>query len=200
MWLKIVCNTILDMYITMLPVIFAGAFNMLFTKTRLYQKTNAPIDRNRIFIDGQRIFGDNKTWAGFVSMIIICMIVQCLWGAFCNLIHITYRNELYADYDNEVWFNLIAGFLFGLAYMAFELPNSFIKRRLKIVPGKTSKGIKGGIFFVVDQIDSLIGVILVLFCFSHMSIYKYCFYIFLGAFTHILVNLVLYKLHIRRNL
>ena len=83
--------------------------------------------------------------------------------------------------------------------MICELPNSFIKRRINIMPGKTDKGIKGIIFFVIDQIDSLIGVFFVLMLFNGMSLSRYLLYLFVGALTHISINLLLYGLRIRRN-
>ena len=84
--------------------------------------------------------------------------------------------------------------------MIFELPNSFIKRRLDIIPGKTDKGIKGMIFFLVDQFDSILGVILVLAIVSGISFREYVEYVLLGGFTHVVINLFLYILKIRKNL
>ena len=90
--------------------------------------------------------------------------------------------------------------MLGFAYMICELPNSFIKRRIDIKPGKTDNGIKGFIFLIIDQIDSLIGVVLVLNIISDISIVKSIMYVILGAFTHISINYILYKLKIRRNI
>lgn len=191
---------ILDMYITMFPVIIGGVLNMIFCHTNFYRRHNKPIDNGKTLRDGKRIFGDNKTIIGFISMIVICMITQVLYGFLCNALHIQYRNELYDNNYNSVYFNLMLGFLFGFAYMLFELPNSFIKRRIDIEAGKTKKNLIGYLFFVVDQIDSLFGVILVLYLFSNISIAKYFGYVALGGLTHIIVNLILYKLKIRRNL
>lgn len=192
---------ILRMYVTLMPVIFAGAANMLFTKTKLYKMGSNPIDGGFICKDGKRLFGENKTWAGFFGMIFFGAFFQILWGIINNFSeHMKSMNELYYELENTLIFNLCVGALFGLAYVLFELPNSFIKRRLNIIPGKTGKGIKGKIFFVVDQIDSLIGVVGVLAFFSKMTIIKYCMYIFLGAFTHIAVNMILYALKIRKNI
>ena len=88
----------------------------------------------------------------------------------------------------------------GLAYVVFELPNSFIKRRLKIKPGKTAKGIKGMIFFLIDQIDSIIGVTLVLCIWYKMTAFQFLLFVFLGAITHIVINLFLYYIKIRKNI
>ena len=92
------------------------------------------------------------------------------------------------------------GFLFGFVYALFELPNSFIKRRFNIVPGEIDKGIKGFIFFIIDQIDSLIGVFLVLMYFNGMSVVDYFIYLIIGAITHIVINLILFVIKVRRHL
>ena len=172
------CMIVLDMYLTMLSVILGGVLNMLFIKTDFYKKHRYPIDRNRKLKDGKRVFGDNKTWIGFGSMIVCCMISQVLIGFICNV---------------------FLGFLFGFTYMLFELPNSFVKRRLDIACGKTNTNIIGKLFFVIDQIDSLIGVMLILVIFAKISWKQYFVYIFIGGFTHIMVNLFLYKIKVRRN-
>ena len=57
--------TLLKMYVTMFPVILAGILNMLFVKTSLYLRLRRPMDGGRTLWDGRRLFGDNKTWAGF---------------------------------------------------------------------------------------------------------------------------------------
>jgi hypothetical protein len=70
---------------------------------------------------------------------------------------------------------------------------------LDIECGKTNTNIIGKIFFVIDQIDSLIGVMLILVIFAKISWKQYFAYIFIGGFTHIMVNLFLYKIKVRRN-
>ena len=187
------------MYLTMLSVILGGILNMLFVKTNFYKKYKYPIDCNRKFRDGKRIFGDNKTWIGIVSMIVCCILSQVFIGFICNAFNINNHNQIYRFYENKVGYNVLSGFLFGFMYMLFELPNSFIKRRLDIECGKTNTNIIGKLFFVIDQIDSLIGVMLILVIFAKISWKQYFAYIFIGGFTHIMVNLFLYKIKVRRN-
>ncbi len=188
---------ILSMLITMTPVIMAGVMNMLFCKTRLYKRLSFPIDGEIILWDKKRLFGENKTWGGFLGMIVSNAISQLLWGFVCLLFPgLCY---IYAFYPNTPLVNLIAGALIGFSYVLFELPNSFIKRRLDIPCGKTVKGVKGGIFFVIDQIDSLFGVGLVFALLYPMPLWQYFLYILMGAIIHIGVNLILYKTGIRRN-
>ena len=49
---------------------------------------------------------------------------------------------MYATRENTIGYNGIMGLLLGFAYAVFELPNSFIKRRVGITPGKTAEGFK----------------------------------------------------------
>jgi hypothetical protein len=80
--------------------------------------------------------------------------------------------------------------------MISELPNSFIKRRLDITPGKT----KNIWSFIVDQFDSIIGVMLLLYIFSDISFIKYIIYVLVGGLTHVIINLILYLTKVRKNI
>ena len=192
---------ILIMYATLMPVVIAGAANMLFTKTRLYRNSCAPIDGGKCCSDGKRIFGDNKTWAGFFGMITANCLAQILWGLLSQIsAPLGNANEMYRYFGNTLLFNAVAGALFGFVYVLFELPNSFLKRRLDIQPGKTAQGRKGALFFVIDQIDSLLGVMLLLVLLAGITPMQYFQYILLGAVTHLALNAVLYTLKIRKNL
>ena len=62
-----------NMYLTMFPVAVGGILNMIFTKTKFYNKHKYPIDHNKTLKDNKRIFGDNKTYIGFISMINFCI-------------------------------------------------------------------------------------------------------------------------------
>ena len=90
------------MYLTMLSVILGGILNMLFVKTNFYKKYKYPIDCNRKFRDGKRIFGDNKTWIGIVSMIVCCILSQVFIGFICNAFNINNHNQIYRFYENKV--------------------------------------------------------------------------------------------------
>lgn len=184
----------------MIPVILGGILNMLFTKTKLYKKYNYPIDKKNILKDGERLFGDNKTYIGFASMIIFCSLIQIVCGLILNIFNINHLSYFYDIYANGVVYNFFIGALLGFAYMICELPNSFIKRRLKIKPGESGKGLFKTLFLIVDQMDSMIGVMFILFLFSDITGFQYILFVFIGAFTHIVVNYILYILKIRKRL
>ena len=141
-------KSIAEMYITMMPLIIAGILNMVFTKTKLYQEHKNPIDGNRLWKDGKRIFGDHKTWIGFLSMVIICGITQIAWGVVCQNANLNLYNDIYDNYDNTLLYNTIIGLITGFGYMIAELPNSFVKRRLDIASGKTDSVIPNDMIFI----------------------------------------------------
>lgn len=190
----------LDMYITMTPLILAGVANMIFTKTEFYRAHRSPIDRGKVLADGKRLFGNNKTWIGFVSMVLFCILFQVGFGFFCNGAGLNAHCDIYQVHRNTWRLNVLFGGLTGLVYMLSELPNSCLKRRLDIRDGKTERGCKGLLFFVVDQIDSLIGVMLLVYWFSDITIGRYFCYVLLGGLTHIMINSLLYLARVRKNI
>ncbi len=192
---------IAQIYATLTSVIIAGVLNMIFVKLPIIESLKKPIDQGKYLRDGKRLFGENKTWKGFIGMIILGGVSQVIWGAVCSTFPLLEaQNQLIAVHGNSFSLNLSTGLLFGLAYALFELPNSFIKRRAGIQAGKTDKGFKGALFYVIDQIDSLLGVVLCLSMLCHISFLQYWLYILVGFFTHSAVNLILYALRIRRNI
>ncbi len=133
-------------------------------------------------------------------MIVFTCLSQVVKGLILSAVGGEQYDDFYIRHDNTILYNLIIGIILGFVYMLFELPNSFIKRRIDIPPGKTSSGIKGVLFYIIDQIDSLVGVMLVPVIVSNISFGKYLLYILLGAGTHIAVNLILYFLKVRKNI
>ncbi|MBR5682822.1 MAG: CDP-archaeol synthase [Ruminococcus sp.] len=196
-----ILTEITQIYATLASVIIAGVLNMIFVKLPICEELKKPMDCGKCLRDGKRLFGDNKTWKGFLGMIFLGGASQVIWGAVCSAVPpLEAKNQLIAVHGNSFAPNLGAGLLFGLAYAVFELPNSFIKRRAGIMAGKTDKGLKGMIFYVIDQIDSLLGVVLCLSLLCPVSFGQYWLYILVGFFTHSAVNLILYALRIRRNI
>ena len=194
-------KTIISMYITLAPVIFTGILNMVFCSTSFCKVINKPLDGGKNFIDGKRIFGDNKTVKGLVGYLFFGMLTNVLWGVIGNIVpFIGENNFIYVHNDNSLLYNMLIGFLFGLAYALFELPNSFLKRRMNIIPGKTATGFKKYCFILLDQCDSIIGCVLVVVCVYSMSILMFLGYVCLGIITHLVLNVMLYMVKLRRNI
>jgi hypothetical protein len=117
-----------------------------------------PIDRGRKF-RGKRIFGDNKTYRGVVVVSLGTVLGFGLQSVLLHRIASVRSVELF---DYAFFKSVALGGAVGVAAMLSELPNSFIKRRFEIAPGRAAKGWKGVIFYVYDQVDFLLGSWLVL--------------------------------------
>ncbi len=191
---------IAKLYITLLGPVLAGISNSIFCKSNSFKKLKVPMDFNKKFIDNKRIFGDNKTWKGFIGYIILNIIFSILIGFIWKITKLEYLNFFYINHENNILFNILIGFLLGLFYALFELPNSFIKRRLDIKPGKTISGFKKIFFIILDQADSVFGIALVVWMFYPIGIKIYLLFILLGTVTHLLINILLYLLHLRKNM
>ncbi len=195
-----ILNTIASMYVTLAPVIVAGIINMIVCKLRIFKALQIPMDGGRCLKDGNRIFGDHKTWKGFISYVILGAICSAIWGLIIRNTNLNAFDYFYANHENTVAYNIAVGLLLGFAYALFELPNSFLKRRLGIVPGKSVEGAWKGFFIFLDQADSIFGCALVVWLFYSLGILRYIGFVLLGAFTHILLNMLLYFAHLRKNM
>lgn len=193
-------ETTLSLYVTLLSVIFAGIANMVFCKYPTYPWLNIPMDSGRILSDKKRLFGQNKTWKGFIGMIVFGGLSQIIWGIVLKTVpSLESLNLFYDVYANSILTNLWIGLLLGSAYVVFELPNSFMKRRLEIEPGKTAKNQWKWFFVFIDQADSLLGCALVVALLIPISFSQFLGFIILGAGTHIVINQLLYVLKLRKN-
>ena len=191
---------VVNFYVSLLPVIITGIVNAVFCKSHLLDKLKIPIDCHKTLKDGQRVFGDHKTLKGFIGYIIFAVIFSVIFGLISTRVHWLERhNFFYFTHNNNVVFNFMLGSLLGFTWTLFELPNSFLKRRLKIAPGFTSKNNFMKILFVfLDQADSIFGVVLVIAIFHPIFITQYFLYVVVGALTHIALNYLLFLAKIRK--
>jgi CDP-diglyceride synthetase len=192
-------STLPQLFFLIAVLVCAGATNMAFVKAPLLSGLSRPMDGGVRLRDGKRLFGDNKTWKGCFGMIAITAIwLAIAAGLAANFPYIQSLSLIpFADleFPFNVWF---FGAVWGLVYVLAELPNSFIKRRIDILPGKNATGLKGFFFLVLDQVDSVIACVLVLFLFSSISRLDAVTLVVLGSFAHYLTNLGLYALRLKK--
>lgn len=193
-------HLIAEMYVTLGPVILAGIFNMIFCKLNVLKSIQIPMDGGRVLSDGNRRFGDNKTWKGFLGYLIFGTVFTVIWGFAIRNTPLNSLDFFYVNNENTLGFNIVVGLLLGFAYALFELPNSFVKRRLGITPGKPATGIRKAVFVFVDQADSIFGCALVVWLFYDLGILRYLGFVVVGAVTHIVFNMLLYFAHLRKNM
>jgi len=140
------------------PVIFGGK--------------GTPIDLGKKFIDGERIFGKNKTVRGFISGII--------FGSIAGLmIELLFLERNFAK----------IGFLISLGAMSGDLIGSFIKRRFKMPPGHP--------FLVLDQLDFILGALSFTTPLYELSLEAIFLIILITFPMHILANFLAYLLKLK---
>ena len=165
----------------------SGIAQVFWLKSKKYDKYAYPIDFGKS-IAGQRIFGENKTFAAFIVMTPVTTIIFVLLGLLIgNQLEVHFR----WGYNNFNW--MLLGLCGGLGFHLGELPNSFLKRRLRIPPGKSSQNpLLEKVLFVLDHTDSLFGAIV---CMSFIIQFEYesiLFLIILAPIVHWLFNVLLY--------
>ena len=137
-----------------LPLIASGLVHLAVMKLDLLPALRRlPLDGGRTW-RGQRLFGDNKTWRG--ALVTIGTTTLAAW-ALAQLSACCWPLPTLVPFaeTHSVWW----GLLLGTGYIVGELPNSFAKRRFGIAPGAAGQGAAGRAFWVVDQLDSLIGML-----------------------------------------
>ncbi|MEZ5966947.1 MAG: CDP-archaeol synthase [Planctomycetota bacterium] len=133
------------------PLLFAAAVAAVVQRRNLLRWARRPVDGGLEW-RGRRVFGDNKTWRGFL--------VAIVGGAAFALLQKHAVGSAAAGVLVVDW-NIVPAALFGAAMglgaMLGELPNSFVKRRLAIAPGTATTGTWSVVFYVWDQVDLLTG-------------------------------------------
>lgn len=154
--------------LTILPsLILANVLHMLIVKWNIFTFLNKAISNSN--------FGPNKTWRGFILV------------PFFNILFLLFFNSvLNLNLNNTIQL----GFFLGLAYVALELPNSFVKRRLNIKAGETSTN-KKYFFMLVDKFDSAFGVAVVYYLLSSITLIEALLLMLACSMTHIIMSLIL---------
>ncbi|MGJ6981437.1 CDP-archaeol synthase [Aestuariimicrobium soli] len=192
-----------QIYASLTPAILAAVVNMVWVRNPWLRRLG-PIDGGATLPDGRRLFGDNKTWNGLIGVTVLGILAGLLWGWIGHLgpgpANAIGRHNLFLlDHAPTAGWTALTGGLLGLAYGLFELPNSFLKRRLDIRPGHTADTRHSWLFVVLDQIDSVVGCAIVLALLAPVSVALFVGIIVVGGVTHLLLNLVLYAVKLRKH-
>jgi len=175
----------------LVPAYFANMSPPLAKKFRLLEFSASPIDRGKKLADEGYLFGQNKTYRGFL----VGMLGGVIGGALQALLYNTgFFHSLSINgiaYDN-LTFMICFGALMGFGAIFGDLTESFFKRRLGIGSGKS--------FVPWDQIDLVIGayVLILPIAYSIVSWQLFLCSLIITFFLHILVNHIAFYLKIRK--
>ena len=159
-----------------LPLVISGGLHMMVVRFDWLQVLKIPIQA--------KLLGPNKTWRG-----VIVMALTTALGAWLTSL-------VWPDAFGS-WNPLVLGALLGLAYAVAELPNSYVKRRLGIAPGKRPAQNRAWFAFA-DQADSAVACALVYGWALQLSAMTILLLIAVGPAVHLVVNYSLYLMRLRK--
>jgi CDP-2,3-bis-(O-geranylgeranyl)-sn-glycerol synthase len=138
------------------------------------------MDFGRNFIDGKRVFGNNKTFRGFFFGWAVGFLVGILEGYLFGF-------EIY-----PVLFSV----LIPLGALLGDLTGAFIKRRLSIQPG--------GLLPIVDQIDFVVGALVFALPLALTGVFELTWQVAVVVLVitppiHLLTNYGAYKLKLKKH-
>lgn len=142
-----------------LPVIFGGITHVIAIKKNIFPSlTRRRLDAG-LTLRGRDLFGANKTVRGAVVMTLATVFWAVVFDGLQVLLGVP---ETIRYIPMERLNSVGLGALLGGAYILGELPNSFIKRQLDIQPGGAAGGRIRGLFWLIDQLDSSVSILLIL--------------------------------------
>src|SRR5262245_37798102 len=182
----------LNVSYTLSPLLVGLAFHGLCIKFGWLGWLARPIDAGAT-LRGRRLLGANKTYRGVLA-------VALGTSAGVGLQMVLHRAGVaraaeLLPYTNPWVIGL--GFAIGAAAMLAELPNSLLKRQLGIAPGTAARGMKAAFFFVLDQVDMLLGVWVVLGLVIGVTVSRVLWSVVFLFITHQLLTVAGYQLGMR---
>jgi hypothetical protein len=185
----------------LLPLILSNVIHMVLVKLNVLKWMNIPI--------WESAFGRNKTWRGVFIIVVLTGLFSIL---ISGIIPIKYSYSL--DFEELQKWNFLSkkdlsfqtncailGMWLGCMYLLFELPNSWIKRRLGICAGALAEStLQRWTFMLVDKSDSAVGVVLFYGWTFQLSLEMQIKLFIISVIIHISLAWLLYKLRIKSSL
>ncbi len=150
-----------------LPAYFANASPVVLGGGR-------PIDGGRKWRDGNRIFGDGKTWRGFFGGVLV--------GTIVGVIQYYLTPSFYGSLRTAV----LLAFLLSFGALVGDLVGSFIKRRLNLPRGYPAVGL--------DQLGFLISALAFAYPVKTVSSGQMLFLLIFTPLVHWAANYFAYRM------
>ena len=133
------------------------------------------MDFGRNFLDGKRIFGNNKTFRGFFFGWAVGIGVGLVEGLVFGFQH----------------YPVLFSVLIPLGALLGDLTGAFLKRRIGIAPG--------GLLPIVDQVDFVVGAIVFSIPLAIISWELAVTVLLITPPIHLFTNYLAYKMKLKRN-
>jgi hypothetical protein len=175
--------------------VLAGLLQSLWLRSRISHVLAIPLDGGRTF-RGRPILGENKTLRGFVIMIPAAALAFLAVAIVVSLSR--------GVPPATLWQLTPAGYAAlgawaGFGFMAGELPNSFVKRRLDILPGQApASTLTTAICFTIDRTDSILGMLVAVTVAVPTPWMTWVLVLVLGPLIHWLFSWWLFRMGVKR--
>ena len=168
-----------------LPAGLANAAPVFANKVPYLNRWNTPLDFGLHF-RGHRIFGKNKTWRGLLSGIVVGSLVALLQSYGYK--HLEFLQDVtYLNYS-AIHVGLLGAAL-GAGALIGDAVESFFKRQVGVPSGRS--------WFPFDQIDYIIGGLLVSSLVIDMPHYRYWIIFIVWFVIHLLAGPVAHALGLK---
>ena len=155
------------------PAGIANSSPVFANKVPLLKNLGMPIDAGKTY-RGKRIFGDHKTVRGFIVGIISGFVVAGIQMLLYS------NNSWVVDISNSIDYNqpivLLMGSALGFGALAGDAVKSFFKRQFSVESGKS--------WFPFDQLDYIIGGLIVSLAFVTLNFPEYIAVILVWFLIH----------------
>jgi len=177
--------------------VLAGIAQVLWFRSAASRSFSFPLDGG-ITVGGKRIFGDHKMLRGVIVMLPAAGLSFGLLFFLAKIAAPGFAARLWPLGPSQY---LIAGLWAGLGFVAGELPNSFIKRRLDIAPGGIPRRpALRVLFFLIDRLDSIAGMLLALGIAVVVPGWTWVYVASLGLGIHWGFSALLYAFHVKERM
>jgi hypothetical protein len=175
----------------LLAFVLAGVAQTAWFASAASERFRQPID-GRLTLRGRRLFGDNKSLRGFVVM------VPATGASFAALAIFAGDPAALGLWPLSIFGYLVAGTVAGFGFMAGELPNSFLKRQLGILPGEAAgTPMAAAVHFALDRLDSGMGMLLALSVVVPVRSLTVATVLTLGPFIHWSFSVLMFRLGVK---
>jgi len=172
----------------LLPAAASNAAPVFVAAIPFLKKYNAPIDGGKK-LWGHPVFGPHKTWRGIIAGIVVATLL--LAGQQFLFANFEWVKFISGGVDYASLPTLLLGPLFAIGALGGDAIESFFKRQ---------QGIKsGGKWIPFDQIDYIIGSVLISLFFVVLTPVQYFLMFIIWFLIHILSTFVGYKMGLKKD-
>ena len=176
-----------------LAFVLAGVLHSLWLHNRLSQALAIPLDGGRMF-RGRPILGENKTLRGFVMIPAAAL----AFAAVAAIISLPQGVPPATLWQLTPTGYAALGAWAGFGFMAGELPNSFVKRQLGILPGQApASRLTRTICFTIDHVDSIVGMLAAVTVAVSTPWTTWLWVLILGPSIHLLFSWWLFRMGVK---